>query len=215
MPLGPSGRALDGCHVVSLAAHLPGPLAARQLMALGADIVKVFPAETVGPAFFKAMRGPLPQVRLMPTGGVDLTTDEELPNMGDEPIGIVTASNYSAAATRPANLQFMASWRREYGNDALAPNFFAVQGWDGMDAIFAVIKATKGEVTGDAAMKVLAGWKTDASPRGPIMIDPETRDIVENVYIRRVEKVEGKLANVEFFTFPMVKDPWKEEHPLK
>ena len=150
-----------------------------------------------------------------PVSGVDLTTDEELPNMGDEPIGIVTASNYSAAATRPANLQFMAAWRRDYGADSLAPNFFAVQGWDGMDAIFAVIKATKGEVTGDAAMKVLAGWKSDTSPRGPIMIDPETRDIVENVYIRRVEKVEGKLANVEFFTFPMVKDPWKEEHPLK
>ncbi|HUH83908.1 MAG TPA: ABC transporter substrate-binding protein, partial [Stellaceae bacterium] len=147
------------------------------------DVLYVFvPAGQEATALMKAYADlGLKAAGIKLVGPQDIVTDEELPNMGDAPLGIVTAANYSAAATRPANQQFIAAWRRDYG-DALAPNFFSVQGWDGMDAIFAVIKATKGEVTGDAAMKVLTGWKSDASPRGPIMIDPETRDIIENVY---------------------------------
>jgi branched-chain amino acid transport system substrate-binding protein len=155
------------------------------------------------------------QAGINPVSGVDLTTDEELPNMGDAALGINSASNYSFTANRPANLAFVAAWRKAYGEGALAPNFFAVGGWDGMAAIFDVIKATKGQFTADEAMKILTTWKNPDSPRGPIMIDPETRDIVENVYIRRVEKVDGKLANVEFQTFPQVKDPWKQQNPPK
>ena len=64
-------------------------------------------------------------------------------------------------------------------------------------------------------MTFFKNWKDPDSPRGPIMIDPETRDIVQNIYIRRVEKVDGKLANVEISTIPMVKDPWKALHPVK
>ncbi|HXQ50871.1 MAG TPA: ABC transporter substrate-binding protein [Stellaceae bacterium] len=149
-----------------------------------------------------------------PVSGVDLTTDEELPNMGDAPLGIASAANYTASATRPQNRQFIAAWRQAYG-DAMIPNFFAIGGWDGMAAIFSVIVATKGNFTADEAMKILAHWQNPDSPRGPIMIDPETRDIVQNVYIRRVEKLDGKLANVEFFTYPMVKDPWKQQNPPK
>jgi branched-chain amino acid transport system substrate-binding protein len=90
-----------------------------------------------------------------------------------------------------------------------------VQGWDGMDAIYAVIKQTNGKFDGDQAMKILSNWKSDTSPRGPISINPATRDIIENVYIRRGEMVNGKLANVEFDTIPNVKDPWKEANPPK
>jgi branched-chain amino acid transport system substrate-binding protein len=77
------------------------------------------------------------------------------------------------------------------------------------------VKATKGVFTGDEAMAILSHWKNPESPRGPIAIDPETRDIVQNIYIRRVERVDGHLANVEFATIPQVKDPWKAVNPPK
>jgi branched-chain amino acid transport system substrate-binding protein len=92
---------------------------------------------------------------------------------------------------------------------------FSVGGWDGMTAIFDMLKATKGKFTGDDAMNFFKNWKNADSPRGPIEIDPETRDIIQNVYLRRVEKVDGRLANVEFETIPQVKDPWKELNPAK
>ena len=84
-----------------------------------------------------------------------------------------------------------------------------------MAAIFHAIVAQHGNIDPDKTMELLKGWKDDNSPRGPIMIDPATRDIVQNEYIRRVEKVNGQLANVEFETIPMVKDPWKELNPPK
>ena len=147
-------------------------------------------------------------------GPQDLVPDYELPNMGDIPVGLVTAGNYSAAATRPQNVAFVAAWHKAYGANS-SPDFMAVAGWDGMNAIFDVIKETKGRFTADQAMKILTGWKDPKSPRGPIMIDPETRDIVQNVYIRRTEKKDGKLENVEFDTIPQVKDLWKELHPVQ
>jgi len=84
-----------------------------------------------------------------------------------------------------------------------------------MAAIFSVIKETQGAVDGDKAMAVLKGWKNPDSPRGSIMIDPDTRDIVQNVYIRRVEKQGDRLTNIEFETIPQVRDPWKELNPAK
>ncbi len=149
-----------------------------------------------------------------PVSGIDLTTDEELPNMGDIALGVNSAANYSAAATRPQNKAFLAAWKRDYG-DKLVPNPFSVQGWDGMAAIYDVVKATKGKFTGDQAMALLSHWKNPNSPRGPIAIDPETRDIVQNVYIRKVEKVEGRYVNAEIVTFDQVKDPWKAANPAK
>jgi branched-chain amino acid transport system substrate-binding protein len=147
-------------------------------------------------------------------GPQDIVTDEELPNMGDAPEGVITTGNYSPAARRPQNEAFLAAWRRAYGASAIA-NFMSVAGWDGMAAIYAVIKKTGGRVDGDQAMAILRGWKDPDSPRGPIRIDPETRDIVQNVYIRRTERVGGHLANVEFQTIEQVKDPWKELNPVK
>ncbi len=144
----------------------------------------------------------------------DLVPDEELPNMGDAAVGLVTAGNYSSAATRPANAEFVAAWTKEYGTKP-APDFFAVGGWDGMAAVFDIVKKTKGSFTGDDAMGILKGWKEPNSPRGPISIDPNTRDIVQNIYMRRTEMKDGKLANIEFETIPDVKDPWKELNPPK
>jgi len=144
----------------------------------------------------------------------DLVPDEELPNMGDTPVGLVTAGNYSTAADRPANKAFMAAWDNEY-QGKLVPDFISVGAWDAMAAVYDLIKATKGKFTSDEAMKFLTAWKNPDSPRGPIMIDPETRDVIQDIYIRRTEMKDGKLANVEFFTIPQVKDPWKQLNPPK
>jgi branched-chain amino acid transport system substrate-binding protein len=143
----------------------------------------------------------------------DLVTDDELPNMGAAPLGVVSAGPYSIAATRPQNQAFLALWRSVYGTSEI-PDYDAVAGWDGMAAIFAAIAATHGEGDGAKAMAVLSHWQNPDSPRGPIAIDPDTRDIVQNIYIRRVERVAGGgLANVEFATIPAVKDPWKALNP--
>jgi branched-chain amino acid transport system substrate-binding protein len=147
-------------------------------------------------------------------GPMDLVPDYELPNMGDAPLGLVTSGNYSSAATRPQNKAFVAAWKKAYGEQSV-PDFMAVGGWDGMAAIFDVIKQTKGQFTGDEAMAILSQWKNPDSPRGPISIDPATRNIIENIYIRRTEKVDGRLANVEFETIPNVKDAWAELNPPK
>ena len=144
----------------------------------------------------------------------DLVPDEELPNMGNAPIGIITAGNYSEAADRPANKTFVAAWKKTYGDNS-HPDFTSADGWDGMMAVFDLIKETKGKFTGDEAIAFLSHWKTDKSPRGPIAVDPATRDIVQNIYIRKTEMKDGKLANVEFDTIPNVKDPWKELNPPK
>ena len=139
----------------------------------------------------------------------DITTDEELQNMGDVALGVVTTFHYSAAGNRPANQDFVKAYKAEFGANE-EPAFEVVGGYDGMAAIFHVIIAQKGNIDPEKTMELLKGWKDDNSPRGPIMIDPETRDIVQNEYMRRIEKVNGQLANVEFETMPMVKDPWKE-----
>jgi branched-chain amino acid transport system substrate-binding protein len=144
----------------------------------------------------------------------DLLPEEELPNMGDAPVGIITSGTYSTAAERAANTAFLAAWKREYGDKAI-PDFLSVDAWDGMAAIFDLVKAMKAKFTSDEAMAFFKHWKNPDSPRGPIMIDPETRDIVQNVYIRRAEKQDDKLANIEIATIPMVKDLWKELNPAK
>ena len=143
----------------------------------------------------------------------DLVPEEELPNMGDTPLDLITSGIYSVAGQRPANVAFLAAWNAEYGGKAI-PDFLSAGGWDGAAALFNVIKQTNGKFDGDKAMSILKGWKHE-SPRGPIMIDPDTRDIIQNVYMRRTEMKDGKLANVEFDTIPNVKDPWKELNPPK
>lgn len=144
----------------------------------------------------------------------DLLPDEDLPAIGDAAVGLYTTGNYSTAATRPANKEFLAAWDREYGTKAI-PDFLSVDGWDGMHAVFDLIKSTNGKFTGEEAAAFFAHWKTDDSPRGPISVDPNTRDIVQNIYLRKAEMKNGKLVNTEIDTFPNVKDPWKELNPPK
>ena len=149
-------------------------------------------------------------------GPGDVTTDEELDNMGDAALGVLTVHHYSASATRPANKAFVAAWKRDYGSDMPLPNFVAVGGWDGMAAIVYAIKEQNGKLDPDRTMEILKNFKDPNSPRGPISIDPATRDIVQNEYLREVRRVGGKLENVEIETVgTAVKDPWKELNAKK
>jgi branched-chain amino acid transport system substrate-binding protein len=171
------------------------------------DAVFVFlPAGEQGIAFMKSFqeRGLAKAgIRVIATG--DLTDDHVLPAMGDAAVGMITTFHYSAAHDSPENRAFLDAYRKATGDQG-QPNFMAVGGWDGMAAIAEVVKRLGGQVDGDRAMTVLKGLKL-ASPRGAITIDPETRDVVQTVYVRRVEKVGGQYRNVEFDRFPDQRDP--------
>lgn len=143
-------------------------------------------------------------VKLIGTG--DVTDDDILNKMGDAALGAVTSHHYSAAHDSPENKKFVAAYGKATGGNR--PNFMAVAGYDGMHLIYAALAKTGGDTDGDkliAAMKGMA-W---TSPRGPVSIDPATRDIVQDIYIRRVEKQGGELWNVEFDKLTAVKDPVK------
>jgi branched-chain amino acid transport system substrate-binding protein len=173
------------------------------------------PADPQATALIKAIRDlGVREAGINITAPQDLLPDEALPNMGDTPLGIITSGTYSTAGDRPANKAFVAAWHKEYGENSY-PDFLSVGAWDGMVALFDLVKATNGKFTADEAMEFFKKWKNPDSPRGPVEIDPATRDVVQNIYIRRAEKVNGKLANVEIATIPMVKDPWKELNPAK
>src|SRR5438067_1734734 len=152
----------------------------------------------------------LAQAGIKLIGPGDITTDEELPNMGDVALGALTVHHYSAAADRPANKAFVAAWKKEYGANE-TPNFLSVGSWDGTALIFEAIKQQKGKLDPEKTMEIFKQFKKADSPRGPISIDPETRDIIQPEYLREVRKVGGQLANVEIETLSLaVKDPWKE-----
>jgi branched-chain amino acid transport system substrate-binding protein len=144
-------------------------------------------------------------IKVIATG--DLTDDDVLPAMGEPVLGVITSHHYSAAHDSPENKAFLKAFS-EVGSGLKRPNFMAVGGYDGMAAIVEVVKKVGVPVDGDKAMEALKGLKL-ASPRGPISIDPATRDIVQTVYIRRVQKVGSEYYNVEFDRFPEVKDPGK------
>ncbi len=127
--------------------------------------------------------------------------------MGDPTLGLITSFHYSAAHDSPENKAFLKAYNEANGTK-LRPNFMACAGYDGMAAIAEALKKTQGSTEPDTFIAALKGMKL-MSPRGPIMIDPDTRDIVQTVYIRRVEKVDGTLYNIEFDKFPDVKDPGK------
>ena len=147
-------------------------------------------------------------IKYLGTG--DITTDEELQGMGDAALGVITVHHYSAAADRPANKAFVAAYKKEYGAD-LNPGFMVVGAWDAMDAIYGAIRAQGGKIDPDKTMEFLKQYKSTTSPRGPMSIDPETRDVINPEYLREVRKVNGKLANVEIeVVSPAIKDPLKE-----
>jgi branched-chain amino acid transport system substrate-binding protein len=138
-------------------------------------------------------------------GPGDITDDDDLPGMGESMLGVVTAGIYSALHGSPTNKDYVAAFKKAYN---FRPNFISLGGYDGMHLIYEALKKTGGKTDGDALIGAMKGTRWE-SPRGPISIDPETRDIVQNVYIRKVEKVQGELYNVEFATFDAVKDPLK------
>lgn len=147
-------------------------------------------------------------IKYLGTG--DITTDEELQGMGDAALGVITVHHYSAAADRPANKAFVAAYKKEFGAD-LNPGFMVVGAWDAMDAIYTAIREQGGKIDPDKTMEILKHYKSATSPRGPVSIDPETRDVINPEYLREVRKVGGKLANVELETITTaIKDPLKE-----
>ena len=174
------------------------------------------PAGKTATAVMKAFRDQgLDAAGIKLIGPGDITTDEELPNMGDAALGVTTMFHYSAAAERPANRRFIEAWNKEYGA-ASTPNFAAAAAWDAMAMIYAAIREQKGKLDPERSLEFFRHWKDPNSPRGPIAIDPETRDIVQNEYLREVRKVGGQFANVEIETVATaLKDPWKEVQKKK
>ncbi|WP_226989394.1 ABC transporter substrate-binding protein [Desulfuromonas sp. TF] len=144
-------------------------------------------------------------VTLLATG--DLLDDGAMDSMGDATLGVISTYHYSAAHESPENAAYLEAYRKIDPNTR--PNGHAIGAYDGMSAIYTVIRELNGKIDGDKAMEILKGLKI-ASPRGPIYIDPETRDIVQNVYVREAKKVGDKVYNIEFATIENVKDPGKE-----
>ena len=135
-----------------------------------------------------------------------LTDDHVLKSLGDMSIGITTVSIYNYTHNSALNHEFVTAYRADYNRN---PDIFSIGGYDGMHLIYEALKKTGGNTDGDALIAAAKGMKWE-SPRGPILIDPRTRDIVQTVYIGRVEKVGGELHNVEFDKVENVKDPVKE-----
>jgi branched-chain amino acid transport system substrate-binding protein len=145
-------------------------------------------------------------IKLIGTG--DITDDDQLNDMGDGALGVVTSHHYSAAHPSAANKKFVEAFGK--ANKGMRPNFMAVGGYDGMRVIYEALKATKGNGGGEALLAAMKGQIFE-SPRGPMFIDAQTRDVVHNIYLRKVERKDGQLHNVEFDVIKDVKDPGKNK----
>jgi branched-chain amino acid transport system substrate-binding protein len=142
-------------------------------------------------------------------GQGELTFDEALKGMGDAGLGFITAFHYDHNHQSAKNRKFVTDYNSEFKRN---PDMFSVGGYDGMHVIYEALKKTNGNTDGDALIAAAKGLKWE-SPRGPMSIDPETRDVIQTVYIRRVEKVNGQLVNVEFDKQENMKDPFKARMP--
>src|SRR6202167_1655115 len=171
------------------------------------DAIFVFVPSGQGGTFVKqfAEKG-LDKAGIKIIGPGDVADDDLLNNMGAPIIGTITAHIYSADHDSPTNKAFVAAF--EKANNGMRPNFMAVGGYDGLGLVYQALEKTKGDASGDALLAAMKGMSW-MSPRGPVSIDPETREIVQNIYVRKVEKKDGALYNVEFATIPDVKDPYK------
>lgn len=143
-------------------------------------------------------------VRLIATG--DVTDDDLLKEMGDATLGVVTTHHYSASHPSPENKAFVEAFQK--ANNGMRPNFMAVGAYDGMQLLYKALEKTGGKSDGDSLLAAMKGMSW-TSVRGPVTIDPETRDIIQSIYVRRVEKIGGELFNMEFAEIPNVKDPVK------
>ena len=165
------------------------------------------PAGETAVAFMKAFaeRGlDKAGIKLIATG--DVTEDDVIDAMGDAALNVITTHHYSAAHKSPENDAFKKAYAGIAGN--ARPNFMAVGGWDGMHLIYEVSKKLNGQFDAEKFVTAAKGM-TIQSPRGSFTIDPATRDVVQDVYVRKVQKVDGKYFNVEFDKFAKVKDPGK------
>lgn len=155
--------------------------------------------------------------RLKPAGIKLLATAEtqqiDLPKIGPAALGVVSAFHYTETVDNPLNKALWSDLHAMFGKDAV-PDLATVQAYDGMHAIYATVAKLGARPSGDAVIEFMRHLSFD-SPRGPIRIDPATRDVVQNVYLRKVEKRNGELVNINFETLPMRPDPWKEDHPEK
>ncbi len=172
------------------------------------DTLFVFvPAGQAGPFARQFAERGLDKSGIKLVGPGDIVDDDDLPNTGDTLMGVVTAGIYSAAHPSALNKQYVDAYQKATGHRA---NFISVGGYDGMHVIYAALQKTGGKTDADTVVGAMKGMSWE-SPRGPISIDPRTRDIVQNVYISKVEKKDGAPWAVQFETFPNVKDPLKEE----
>ena len=160
----------------------------------------------LGKAF--AERGVDPnKIKILGSG--ETTAEQALKSMGDASLGIITAWHYDYTSKDPKNVAFVKLYNEMHKRN---PDFFSIGGYDGMHVIYEALKKTGGKTDGDSLIAAAKGLKWD-SPRGPMSIDPETRDVVQTIYIRKVEKVGGELVNVPFDKVENVKDPVKARMP--
>jgi branched-chain amino acid transport system substrate-binding protein len=140
-------------------------------------------------------------IKLIGTG--DILDDDLLEAIGPSALGAITSHHYSAAHDSPENKEYVAAFMKA---NNMRPNFMSINGYDGMHVIYETLKKTNGSGTGEQLVEAAKGMKW-LSPRGPMSIDPATRDVVQNIYIRRCEMKDGKLWNIEFDKIENVKDP--------
>ena len=145
-------------------------------------------------------------IKLIGTG--DVTDDDQLNDMGDGALNVVTSHHYSAAHPSAVNKKFVDAFQK--ANKGMRPNFMAVGGYDGMRVIYEALKASKGQGGGDGLLAAMKGQIFE-SPRGPMFIDSQTRDVVQTIYLRKVQRQDGQLYNVEFDAIKDVKDPGKSK----
>ena len=170
------------------------------------DSLFVFiPGGQVGPFARQFAERALDKSGIKLIGPGDIVDDDDLPGTGDTLLGVVSAGFYSAAHQSAMNKDYVAAYKKATGHRA---NFVSLGGYDGIHLIYEALKKTGGKTDSDALIGAMKGMSWE-SPRGPISIDPQTRDIVQNIYIRKVEKKNGELYNVEFATIEAVKDPGK------
>ncbi|HEV2571311.1 ABC transporter substrate-binding protein [Methylocella sp. CPCC 101449] len=162
------------------------------------------PAPTAGSLMRQVVDRGISQAGIKVIGTGDITDDDQLNGMGDAVIGLTTSHFYSAAHDSPMNKKFVADFKA--ANNNLRPNFIGVSGYDGMHLMYEALKKTNGNTDGTALVEAMKGMKLE-SPRGTFSIDPATRDIVQDVYIRKVERKDGELYNIEFDVVKDVKDP--------
>lgn len=153
--------------------------------------------------------------RLKPAGIKLLCTAEtqqiDLPKIGNSALGVVSAFHYTETVDNPLNTALKADLVSLFGPDTV-PDLASVGAYDGMELIYRAVAKFGAGVTADQAMSLWKGMSFD-SPRGPMKIDEKTGDMIQNIYLRQVEKRDGKLVNINIATFPMVRDPWKDKHP--